>query len=189
MKSLYSKLNSLLPTHHSNEMPLSVSDQIEEAIKYIKSLELKLKKNEEKKERFTRQSSSSLYTAPTRSRNRNGPELRIKEIGSAVEVVLSIGLEEDRFIFYEIIHIFYQERAEIVNVSYSVVGNSVLYSLHAEIEDVVYEFGATKPTERIKRLVYGWANDGEMKAAGSSSSFGGSRRPGNGPSTCSDNQF
>ena len=54
---------------------------------------------------------------------------------------------------------------------------------------MVYEFGATKPTERIKRLVYGWENDAEMKAAGSSSSHGGIRRPGNGPSTCSDNQF
>jgi len=51
-----------------------VLDQIEEAIKYIKSLELKLKKDEEKKERFTRRSSSSSYMAPTRSRNRNGPE-------------------------------------------------------------------------------------------------------------------
>ena len=71
-----------------------MSDQIQEAIKYIKSLELKLKKDEEKKERFTRRSSSSSsYMAPTRTRNRNGPELRIKEMGSVVEVVLSTGLE------------------------------------------------------------------------------------------------
>ncbi|XP_022948053.1 transcription factor bHLH162-like [Cucurbita moschata] len=167
MKLLYSKLNSLLPPNQSTDSPLTVLDQIEEAIKYIQSLTVKLDKVKEKKKRI-------LMSAPTRSPSSNLPELKIKEMGSAVEVVFMTELN-DRFLFYEIIRIFHEERAEIINATYSVLDDTVLYSLHAEIEDVMYAFGATKLTERLKRLAYEWKSDAEQQAAGASSSgYGGS---------------
>ncbi|XP_038902350.1 transcription factor bHLH162-like [Benincasa hispida] len=179
MKSLYSNLNSLLPTPHSN-LPLTVSEQIEEVIKSIKSLEIKLKKDEEKKERLLRKSKMSLsspsYTALSTNQNRNVPELKIKEMGSAVEVVLTTGLE-DRSIFYEIIRIFNEERVEIINVSYSDLESTIIYSLHAEIEDVVYEFGGTKLIERLKKLVHEPNNDPELQAVAVFSSHGGTNFP------------
>ncbi|TYK04981.1 transcription factor bHLH36-like isoform X1 [Cucumis melo var. makuwa] len=176
MKSLYSKLNSLLPSHHSNDqLPRTVTDQIEAAINYIKSLEIKLKQDEEKKERYLRRSkiassstaSSSSYSALSISQNRNVPELKIKEMGSAVEVVLKTGLE-DRSMFYETIRILNEERAEIINVSYSLLDDTILYSLHAEIEDVVYDFGGRKLIERLNQLVYEPKNEAEMGVSGRS---------------------
>lgn len=53
-------------------------------------------------------------------------------MGSAVEVVLKTGLE-DRSMFYETIRILNEERAEIINVSYSLLDDTILYSLHAEV--------------------------------------------------------
>ncbi|XP_038902351.1 transcription factor bHLH162-like [Benincasa hispida] len=192
MKSLYTNLNSLLPISHSNELPLTVLDQIDKAIKYIKSLEINLKKDEEKKERLLRKSklssSSSSYTALSMSPNRNVPELKIKEMGSAVEVVLTTGLE-DRSIFYEIIRIFDEERVEIINISYSILENTIIYSLHTEIEDVVYEFGGTKLIERLKKLVHEPNNDPEIQAVAVSSSHGGTNFPADVPTMSSDYNF
>ncbi|XP_031743907.1 uncharacterized protein LOC116404724 [Cucumis sativus] len=99
-------------------------------------------------------SSSSSYSALPITHNRNVPELKIKEMGPAVEVVLTTGLE-DRSLFYDTIRILNEERAEIINVSYSLLDNTILYSLHAEIEDVVFDFGGTKKLiERLNQLVY-----------------------------------
>ncbi|XP_022140719.1 transcription factor bHLH162-like [Momordica charantia] len=164
MKLLYSKLKSLLPDQPSN-VAMNVSDQVEEAINYIKSLETKLKRQQEKKEWLLRSGRSSSDDV-----GRNLPELKIREMGSAVEVVLTSGLG-DWFIFYQIIHIFPEERAQIINASYSVLGTTVFYTLHAEIEDVVYEFGARKLTERLKKLVYGSTSDAEITQPSAAASY------------------
>ncbi|XP_022948054.1 transcription factor bHLH162-like [Cucurbita moschata] len=189
MKLLYSNLNSLLPPNQSTDSPLTVSDQIEEAIKYIKSLEMKLQKCKEKKERILARLNMSSALSDRASTNNNSPELRIKEMGSIVEVVFTRGFE-DRSLFDELIGVFHEERAEIINLNYSVHEDMFLYSIHAQIEDVVYELGAKKLVERLNKLVYEWKSDAEMLAGGASSSgHGGTHPPANIPTMSSGRHF
>ncbi|XP_028761647.1 transcription factor bHLH162-like [Neltuma alba] len=166
MKILYSKLNSLLPNFNPKQM-IPLPDQIDEAINYIKSLEAKVKMAQEKKEKLMGKkrshaccSSSSFET----KRSRNSPQIQIHEMGSSLEVVLINGLD-NQFIFYEIICILHEENVEVVSANSSLAGDSMLNVVHAQIQPSLYEFGATKVTERLKRFVYGSASDVELQPA------------------------
>ncbi|KAK4286150.1 hypothetical protein QN277_002746 [Acacia crassicarpa] len=166
MKILYSKLNSLLPNFNPKQM-IPLPDQIDEAINYIKSLEAKVKMVQEKKERLMMGkkrshaccSSSSFETERKRSLM-NSPQIQIHEMGSSLEVVLINGLD-NQFIFYEIICILHQENVEVVSANSSLVGDSMLNVVHAQIQPNLHEFGATKVIERLKRFVYGSTSDVE----------------------------
>ncbi|KAF5481299.1 hypothetical protein F2P56_001964 [Juglans regia] len=157
MKLLYSKLNSLLPNHNSKE-PVSVPDQIDQAINYIKSLETKLKKSKEMKQRLTGRKRPYTCTNFEETASVKSPKIEIHEMGSTTEIVLVTGLE-NQFIFYEIIHILHEEQADVLTASFSIAGDSILHVVHAEILGSSFDFGTAKVTERLKRLVYGSTSD------------------------------
>ncbi|KAG6657973.1 hypothetical protein CIPAW_04G127400 [Carya illinoinensis] len=163
MKVLYSRLNSLLPNPDSKEA-VSLPDQIDEAIKYITSLETKLKKSKEKKESLNgRKKRPYTCTNFEETAGLKSPKIEIRETGSTLEIVLITGLD-NQFIFYEMIHILHGEQADVFNASFSTSGDSVLYVVHAEIVGCSFDFGAAKVTERLKRLVYGSTSDVELSA-------------------------
>ncbi|XP_054817141.1 transcription factor bHLH162-like [Prosopis cineraria] len=167
MKILYAKLNSLLPNFNPKQM-IPLPDQIDEAINYIKSLEAKVKMAQEKKERFMGKKRShaccSSGSFETIKRSLNSPQIQIHEMGSSLEVVLINGLD-NQFTFYEIIRILHEEEVEVVSASSSLAGDSMLNIVHAQIQPSLYEFGATKISERLKRFVYGSASDVEIQPA------------------------
>ncbi|EEF44421.1 DNA binding protein, putative [Ricinus communis] len=153
MKTLFSNLNSLFPRRNAKEAP-PLPDQIDEAINHIKSLEEKLKKLKVKKESLSARKRpfsecSDSYESASASR---APQLQIKEMGSALEIVLISGLD-NQFMFYEIIRILHQEGVDIASASYSVAGNSIVYIVHAEIRESNFSFGAAKVTDRLNRFV------------------------------------
>ncbi|XP_061351837.1 transcription factor bHLH162-like [Gastrolobium bilobum] len=155
MKMLYSKLNSLLPNYNPKEA-LPLTDQVDEAIKYIKILEGKVKMAQEKKESFGGKkrshdccSSSFATTSCPKS-----PQLEVHEMGSSLELVLTCGLET-QFIFYEIIRILHEENIEVKSANSSLAGYSMLHVVHAEIPQSYLQIGATKVSERLKRFVNG----------------------------------
>ncbi|XP_022748935.1 transcription factor bHLH162-like [Durio zibethinus] len=117
MKNLYSRLNSLLP-HHNSKEPLSLPDQIDEAVNFIKSLETSLKESREKKDSLMgrKRSYRCTNTASLRS-----PEIRINEKGSAIEVAWMTG-QDSQFMFYKMIRILHVEGAEVLNVSFRLLG-------------------------------------------------------------------
>ncbi|KAG6737517.1 hypothetical protein POTOM_059043 [Populus tomentosa] len=146
MKTLYSELNSLLPNkesmviylppslnscllmllrssllsctfHEEEKQPLP--DQIDEAISYIKSLEEKLEETKEKKESLTFATSKS-------------PKIKIQETGSALEIVFTIGLD-NQFLFYEIISILHEEGVEVVSANSQALGDSIFHVVHAQM--------------------------------------------------------
>ncbi|XVE49942.1 hypothetical protein DITRI_Ditri01bG0122500 [Diplodiscus trichospermus] len=134
MKKLYSSLNSLLPRHNS-KAPLSLPDQIDEAVNYITSLQTRLKKSKEKKESLMGRKRSYRCTNSTAAEttiSMKSPEIRINEKGSAMEVILMTG-QDSQFMFYEMIRIFHEEDAEVQNANLSVVGNIVFHIVHAEV--------------------------------------------------------
>ncbi|RDX65079.1 Transcription factor bHLH162, partial [Mucuna pruriens] len=165
MKILYNKLNSLLPSYNPKES-VPLPDQVDEAIDYIKSLEAKVKVAKEKKENLQgiRKRSRGCFSdnsdnfAATGSRK--PPQFEIHEVGSSLQVVLTCGLNH-QFIFYEIIRMLHQENIEVRSVNSSLAGDSMLHVVHAEIPQSFLQFGATKVSERLKRLVNGSCSDVE----------------------------
>ncbi|KAL5560650.1 hypothetical protein UlMin_036861 [Ulmus minor] len=160
MKILYSNLFSLLPNPNSKAAAsvLTLPDQIDETINYIKSLETKLNKCKEKKKSLSGRKRSYNCTNSSTIDSINGslkpPQIETHEMGSILEIVLITGLD-NQFIFYEFIRILHEEGVDVVNTMFSVVQDSIFHVVHAELPDVTFAFGAAKITEKLKRFVSG----------------------------------
>ncbi|OMO90052.1 hypothetical protein CCACVL1_07531 [Corchorus capsularis] len=170
MKNLYSRLNSLLP-HHPSKEPLSLPDQIDEAVNYIKSLETRLKESREKKESLmgrkrSHRCSNNIAATDQAMGRLKAPEIRIQfqEMGSSIEVVLMTGQDTSQFMFNEMIRIIHGEGADILNANFSVVGNTVFHIVHAELGAHMFSFGtATKIKEKLNRFVHGSSSEQELQ--------------------------
>ncbi|XP_057748462.1 transcription factor bHLH162-like isoform X2 [Arachis stenosperma] len=156
MKMLYSTLNSLLPNYPNPTRPkeaLSLLDQVDKALNYIKSLEEKVKMSKRKK--------NSLLLKMGRKRTRGAcsdgnrpkpPQLEVHEMGSCLQIVMTCGLDS-QFIFYEIIRILNEENIDVKSANSSLIGNSMHHVVYAEIPQSLFQLGATKVSESLKRFV------------------------------------
>ena len=132
---------------------LSLPDQIDVAINYIKSLETKLKKAQEKKESFNIGKKRSYTCTNFEAKSSlKSPQMEIREIGSTLEVVLITGLD-NQFIFYEMIHILHEEQAQVLNASFSISGESIFHVLHAEVCTLV-NYALQKCDIRLNHSLY-----------------------------------
>ncbi|KAL2331685.1 hypothetical protein Fmac_019266 [Flemingia macrophylla] len=162
MKNLCSQLYSLLP----NQEAMSVGDQIDEAINYIKSLQARMKMAQKKKERLmeTKRSRSGCSSASEAQRSLKLPRIETHETGSSLEVILTCGVD-NQFIFREIIRILHEENVEVISTNSSIVGDSMLHVVHGEVRQSFSQFGATsKVSEKLKRFVHGSISDMEMES-------------------------
>ncbi|CAJ1978922.1 unnamed protein product [Sphenostylis stenocarpa] len=167
MKILYNKLNSLLPNYNPKEA-IPLPDQVDEAINYIKSLEAKVKVAQEKKESLQGVRKRSHACLSNNSSNfsttrfSKSPQLEINEVGSSLQVVLTCGIDQ-QFIFSQIIRMLHEENIEVRSANSSLIGDSVLHVVHAEIPQSFLQFGAIKVSDRLKRLVNGSSSDVETQ--------------------------
>ncbi|CAN0853048.1 Transcription factor bHLH162 [Linum grandiflorum] len=133
MKELYSNLSSLVPPHISKE-PVSLPDQLDQAAKYIKKLQMNMEKMRLKKERLLANNGGEK-PAPAVSGGMCRPlppKVEIREMaGSALEVVLVTGLDS-HFVFNDAIRVIQEEGGEIVNASFSVAEDQVFHTIHSE---------------------------------------------------------
>ncbi|KAL3714991.1 hypothetical protein ACJRO7_006835 [Eucalyptus globulus] len=157
MKHLYSVLNSLLPSQPSAQEAKSLPDQIDEAIRYIKGLETAVKEAKDKKENLMGKKRPSPSTSSNTLAAITSPKIEIRGRDSSLEVTLTSGLH-DQFIFSEILRILHEEKVEVLNANFSVVGNSVCHLVHAKIGESTS--GAAMISQRLKTFVYGAATDG-----------------------------
>ncbi|WVZ01599.1 hypothetical protein V8G54_027668 [Vigna mungo] len=152
MKNLYSQLNSLLPSHNSKEgIPLRA--QIGEAIKYIKSLETKVKMAQEKKERLLekkRTLSGCSSNASEAKGSLNPPKIEVRETDSAIQVILICGIDKN-FIFCEILRILCELNVEVVNIYSTMKGDSAMHDVHCKVGQ--FQFAAGKVSEMLKWIV------------------------------------
>ncbi|GLU06419.1 hypothetical protein SLE2022_234570 [Rubroshorea leprosula] len=162
MKNLYSTLNSLIPQRITKE-PLSVLDQVDEAVNYIKSLQKRLKECEAKKEKLLgrKRSHGCIGKGSDSISSSRSPQIKVHEIGSGLQIFLTIGLE-DQFIFYEIIRILHEEGADVKNTTYSVVGDRVFLMVLAEIGEPMLCVGGGRITAKLNNFVYGSHNEEEV---------------------------
>ncbi|KAF5473079.1 hypothetical protein F2P56_009722 [Juglans regia] len=156
MKALYSELNSLVPHQNSREVT-SLPDQLDEAVTYIKKMQINLEKMNEKKD-----SLMGIDQKPNAGTNGSGmtyssvqlrsPQIEISEIGSALQVVLITGLDF-QFMFNETIRVLHEEGTEIVNANFTVVDDIVFHTIHAKVgESALMGYEAARISERLKKI-------------------------------------
>ncbi|KAH0985690.1 hypothetical protein GBA52_012867 [Prunus armeniaca] len=161
MKALYSKLNSLVPHQRSREVT-SLPDQLDDAVNYIKKLQMNLEKMREKKECLMGNEKSGNSNAGFVGGEVMGGlkspqiEIEIQEMGSALQVVLITGLDY-QFMFNESIRVLHEEGADIVNASFSIVEDTIFHTIHSKIGESEPGPVAARISERLKKLVNGRA--------------------------------
>ncbi|XP_011087146.1 uncharacterized protein LOC105168709 [Sesamum indicum] len=159
MKTLCFKLVSLIPDHHFKPPKelLSQQDQLEQATTYIKLLAARV---EEMKRRKTQAVMTSTTANPTRSSKNNAgfmgrskpPVVKIRELGSNLEVVLISGLCKT-VMLHQVISIIEQEGAEVVNVNLSNIAGQIFHTIHAQVKVSRVGVDSTRIRVRIQELI------------------------------------
>ncbi|CAI9760188.1 unnamed protein product [Fraxinus pennsylvanica] len=145
MKSLYSQLSSLLPQQNSMKV-VSLPDQLGEATNYIKRLQIDLEKMKQKKDRFNGVGNCISSTMG----GLKLPHVEIHATGSVMEVTLITGLD-CQFMFTEIIRMFHEEGAEVLNASFSIQDDTILHTIHSKLEESpATEDEASRISEMLK---------------------------------------
>ncbi|KAG6638650.1 hypothetical protein CIPAW_10G049700 [Carya illinoinensis] len=153
MKALYSELNSLVPHQNSRE-GTSLPDQLDEAVTYIKKMQINLEKMNEKKDSLMgidqKPNAGTNGSGMTLTAQLRSPQIEISEIGSALQVVLITG-SDFKFMFNETIRVLHEEGAEIVNANFTIVDDIVYHTIHAK-SALGYE--AARISERLKKICH-----------------------------------
>ncbi|KAF7851192.1 hypothetical protein BT93_L4338 [Corymbia citriodora subsp. variegata] len=150
MKALFSKLHSLVPTQSPRESTLSQPDQLGQAANYIKNLQLKVEKMREQKERLLDIEKISTSMKNGQMIGFKLPEIRIQKTGPILEVVLVTGLD-GQFMFNETVRVVHEEGADIINASFSHVGDAMLHTIHAKVEDS--DSSDERVSQRLQKIV------------------------------------
>ncbi|XP_027169385.1 transcription factor bHLH162-like [Coffea eugenioides] len=136
MKGLIHELTSLVPPQHfvpSKEL-LSQRDQIDQVAAYIMQLRERVENLKKSKELVK----SKIETKGTKSRNSaipgsSIPIVKIREIGSNLEVVLVTGSRKN-FALHEVILVLEEQGVEVVSISISTMDDKICHILHAQVK-------------------------------------------------------
>ncbi|XP_057460153.1 transcription factor bHLH162-like [Actinidia eriantha] len=155
LKGLYIKLTSLIPLHFkSSKNMVSQHDQLGQAATYIN--QLKESVDELKARRaiaMTNTCTNNNTTRDTRMfRSYELPVVELKDLGSSFEVVLITGLEKN-FMMHEVIGVLEDEGAEVVNASFSTVGEKVFHTLHAQVKFSRFGVDTSRVHQRMQEFI------------------------------------
>lgn len=170
MKGLCLKLSSLIPAtakhhhlHYSNSSPPSNKDTItqldhlDNAAAYIKQLKERIDELKQKKQgggaaHFS-SSSSSGEAKPTAGGVRvSMPVIEVRYQDATLDVVL-ISKVGKPFKLHEVITVLEQEGAEVVNASFSVIGDKIFYTIHSQALSSRIGLEASRVSERLRDLL------------------------------------
>ncbi|XP_028094490.1 transcription factor bHLH167-like [Camellia sinensis] len=143
-KDLYSKLASFIPNQPS-EKGLPLRDMLEQATKYV----VELKQNVEELKRRK----AALKGKEGGSKEERLPVLMVRHMGSALEVILSTGLDK-KFKLHEVLSVLKEEGLEVVGASYSTVENQTFYTIHAQILYSRIGIETSRMHERLEGLIH-----------------------------------
>lgn len=118
--------------------PISLPDQLDEATKYIKKLQMNLEKLKDRKnilleiQRPNVSMNKGKITVGSKS-----PQIEIQQMGLALAVVLTTGLDCG-FLFNKTIRVLHEEGADIVSASYMVVEDAIFHTIHCQVSYKFY---------------------------------------------------
>ncbi|WOH09135.1 hypothetical protein DCAR_0728590 [Daucus carota subsp. sativus] len=141
MKGLYTELGSLIPRqNHRLDQAKSLTDQLDEAEKYIKKLQGKLEKMKEKRERLMRDNPNARLYGGLATR----AQIEIHESGDALVLCLM-----------RLFECVMKEGLDIINASFSVTENSVFHTIHSKVGEYAEEGAISRATEKLNTFVAG----------------------------------
>ncbi|KAF8407929.1 hypothetical protein HHK36_007069 [Tetracentron sinense] len=156
MKGLCFKLTSLIPpTHHFNSSKdiISQQDQLDCAAIYIKQLQNRIEELKRRKELAMSVKGISKNIRDSMTMGLRLPVIELRDLGTTLEVILISGLNKN-FMFYEVISVLEEEGAEVMNASFSVVGDKVFHTIHSQVTSSRVGIETSRVCERLKELVH-----------------------------------
>ncbi|XP_042488065.1 transcription factor bHLH162-like [Macadamia integrifolia] len=153
MKGLCFKLASLIPRHFNTTKEISSQqDQLDHAASYIKELRQRLEELKERKQEAINICGINNDIRETMSIGSNVPVLELRDMGHSLEVTLITGLNKN-LMFTEVISVLTEEGAEVVNASFSVMGEKVFYTIHSQATSSRIGVDTTRLCQRLKEFV------------------------------------
>ncbi|WOK97782.1 transcription factor bHLH162 [Canna indica] len=154
MKTLCMKLSSLIPKEHNTSPKdmLTQQDHLEQATSYIKKLQKKIETMKQRRVPRMNIKESGKDIGGGLTMGFQLPVVEVRHDDSNMEVVLISGLEK-RFMFHEVISIIEEEGAEVINASFSVVGEKIFHIIHSQAISSRLGLEASRVTERLKKLL------------------------------------
>ncbi|KAK9085311.1 hypothetical protein Sjap_025722 [Stephania japonica] len=133
-----------------------MSEQIDEAVNYIKTLEEKLEKLREKKECLMgidqEKNRAEAKGCGNVVMGGRAAEFEVRRTGSALEVVVISG-SDSQSIFFEIIRVLHEEGATVVNASFCVVNDNIVHTIHSEVKESAFGDGVSMIAKRLKNFI------------------------------------
>lgn len=161
---------------------MSLPDQLEEATDYIKKLQTRLERMKERRDNINA-GRVKVISEALMARVMKVPQVEIHQMGSVLEVILITGLD-CQFLFSETIRVLHEEKAEVVNASFSVLDTTAFQTIHSKVRTYIYlsilylygvtvfffnfwapttdhqiaesepHYGVARISERLKKMVY-----------------------------------
>ncbi|MCD9644487.1 hypothetical protein HAX54_032709 [Datura stramonium] len=135
---------------------MALPDQIDAAITYIKSMEIKLEKSKMQLEKLRSEKRPNLLCMENHDPNPR-TKIEVREMSPTMDIILMTGLN-NLAIFYNIIRLLHEEGFQVVNANFSLQGYSMMQILH-ETKIIgnsrIMESSATRVYSRVKELLYG----------------------------------
>ncbi|KAJ0962841.1 hypothetical protein J5N97_027963 [Dioscorea zingiberensis] len=156
MKRLCCQLSSLIPKEEipSSKEVLTQPDHLEQAARYIKKLRERIEKLSQRKKMVV--NIEGLNREMDGGMNIGGcslPVIEVRHMDSTMEVVLISSLNNKRFMFHEVIGVLEEEGAEVVNASFSVVGDKIFHTIHSQAVSSRIGLETGRVSERLRELV------------------------------------
>ncbi|KAL8461250.1 hypothetical protein ACS0TY_032642 [Phlomoides rotata] len=166
MKILYSNLVSLLPNHTSKVEGLALPDQIDEAVEYIKSMQMKVERLKQKELLLQGKRLISdprvTNTSSTENKCTNKTQFEVHSMGQNLDVVLANGLP-DYSSFNDVIRFIHQHGGEIASASFARNGNSIIQVLQDKVgHNNESSFEGATMSRKLKELVSGTCSSSEV---------------------------
>ncbi|XP_049396921.1 transcription factor bHLH162-like [Solanum stenotomum] len=153
MKYLYSKLFSLIPHHLSKEV-LTQQDHVDQAITFIEELKERVEVLKRRKDEVVAQvtGDDSKKSISTTTCTIKTPTVKVRELDSTLEVILTSGLQKN-FTLQEVIKIIEEEGAQVVTANYSTIDDTIYYTIHAQVKIIRLGVDASRIHLRLQKLV------------------------------------
>lgn len=117
---------------------MSQQDQLEKVAGYIQKLRARVEELRRRKAQAlsniagATNDHSTTKGSPSTSRLDLLPVLKLRDLGSSLEVVLISGLRK-KFMLHQVITVLEEEGAEVVSASLSNNGDKIFHTLHAQV--------------------------------------------------------
>ncbi|XP_043725464.1 transcription factor bHLH162-like [Telopea speciosissima] len=151
MKGLSFKLASLIPSNYNSTKEISSQqDRLDHAASYIKELRQRVENlKERKKEAMEICGINNEMRRDTMTIGSNlVPVLELRDMGNSLKITLIAGFNNN-FMFSEVISILTEEGAEVINASFSVVGEKVFHTIHSQLKSRSGHYKLMSETEGV----------------------------------------